>query len=203
MLMKYVLGVFGFIILTIVAVVLLATTIESRNPNLQEGEKTVKLADYTDRNASVTYITQGRIVGNEDYREIRITVTQRERKIEVIRGYSGSILKQQTTPNTADAFEVFAKALDAAGYSREKNTPQEDMSGVLRATDTFIPSMRVANRSSVTGRHHVAAKGASAVTAGRSNACSRTRYRATQASFQTYSCKFLTKRYCFFEREGA
>jgi hypothetical protein len=146
--MKYVLGVFGFIILTIIAVVLLATTTGNRLNTTQEGEKIVNLADYT-KNGVVTYTTQSRILGAEDYREVRIIISPTERRVQLLTGYDGTIAKEQTFPNTSNAFEAFLQALSNAGFSRERNTTNKDIAGVCPLGRRMIYDLTADNKDVV------------------------------------------------------
>ena len=129
MLVKYVLGILGFIILTVIAVVLLASTTSNRLEDNQEGNKVVNLADYI-QNGEVSYTTEGKIVGEEDYKSVRITVSPTNRRAQVLSGYSEKVEKEQNFANTSDAFDAFMRSLNNAGYSREREVANKDMRGV-------------------------------------------------------------------------
>lgn len=143
--MKYVLGVFAFIILAIVAIVLLSTTTGNRDPNRQEGERIVNLVDYANTPAAVTLTTQGRIVGQENYREIRVTVSRDQRLVEIISGYNGTVERQQSTPNTPEAFDAFMRALTTTGFTRERDTVQKEVRGTCPTGRRFIYGLRQGN----------------------------------------------------------
>jgi hypothetical protein len=126
--MKYVLGVLGFIILAVIAVVLLATTTGNRSDGVQEGTKIVNLADYIS-GGEVSYTVAGKIVGEEEFKSVRITVSPSERKIQVLSGYSDKVEKEQVYANTGDAFDAFMRSLSNAGYTRERSVKNKDMRG--------------------------------------------------------------------------
>jgi hypothetical protein len=125
--MKYILGVAGLLIVLIVAIVLIA----SRGPApTQEGKKAVVLADYADKDAKVVLTTQGKIVGEESFRTVHISVTRTERVVEILDGYEEAFDKRNTYQNNEAAYSTFIKALDKAGFSREKKTDIKDETGV-------------------------------------------------------------------------
>jgi hypothetical protein len=125
--MKYILGIAGLVVILIVAIVLIA----SRGPApTQQGKKAVVLSEYADKDAKVVLTTQGKIVGEEDFRTVRISVTRTERVVEVLDGYEETFEKRNTYQNSEAAYSTFIKALDKAGFSREKKTDIKDETGV-------------------------------------------------------------------------
>ncbi len=133
--MRYVLGVIGLIILAILAIALIGRT---GNQPAQEGKPVVKLVDYENSGARVTHTTEGRIVGEDAHKSIRITVDRNERKAEVLTGYQGSVEKSQSWPNNSEAFQVFIRALSNAGFTRERETTQKDERGICPQGNRFI-----------------------------------------------------------------
>lgn len=127
--MKYLFGVLGFIVLTVIAIVLLVSATNNRRPDTTEGERVVNLADYIDNSATVTFTAKGRVVAEEDYREIVISVTPTERRVAVIKGYNGAVDKQQTFPNSQEAYEAFLHALSKTGFTVERETNNKDIEG--------------------------------------------------------------------------
>jgi hypothetical protein len=121
------LGVIGLLVLLVVAIVLIA----SRGPGetTQQGKKAIALADYADKDAKATYTIRGKIVGEESFKSVRISVTRRERRYELLSGYEDTIQDSKTFYNTDAAYSVFIKALDKAGFSREKTTTIKDETG--------------------------------------------------------------------------
>lgn len=129
--MRYVLGVFGILILMILAVVLIAR----RGPNetattVQTGNKQVSLADYEDKPAMAILTVRGEVTGDEQRRGIRITVSAQERDLEILKGYNETVESRQSFPNNNNAYANFLSALDAAGFSREQATDIKDDRGV-------------------------------------------------------------------------
>lgn len=66
----------------------------------------------------VQYTIRGVIKGNEEYHSIRFTIDGTVRRIEILEGYSDTVIKTQETENTSDAYNSFVAALNGAGFSR-------------------------------------------------------------------------------------
>lgn len=74
----------------------------------------------------VTYTVYGEVVAEEDRRAIRITITNSERKVEVLKGYDQSIIKSQVLSNKESAFDSFLLALETAKYSTRDTAVKND-----------------------------------------------------------------------------
>ena len=72
---------------------------------------------------------QGRLVGQGDRRAIAIHISQNERRLEILTGYEEKLLSSQTYPNTPAAYETFLRALEQAGFGRERRTLLVDERG--------------------------------------------------------------------------
>jgi hypothetical protein len=78
------------------------------------------LSEIANSPKEVKFVTQGRIVGNETYREIRITVTRSSRVLEVVEGYENTVTSRTVFPNNENAFHTFLSALSDAGFTSSK-----------------------------------------------------------------------------------
>lgn len=106
----------------------------SKGSNKSE-EKTAtqeqQLYDYSNSNsAKVVFTTQGAIVGNDQFRSIRITVTRDQRKIEILDGYTNEVKSSRTFANNQAAFDTFLHALLNAGYTKTRNSKVADERGM-------------------------------------------------------------------------
>lgn len=90
-------------------------------PTTPGGASKVVLSDIANSPKEVKFVTQGRIVGNETYREIRITVTRSSRVLEIVEGYENTITSRSIFPNNEDAFKTFLSALADAGFTSSKS----------------------------------------------------------------------------------
>lgn len=131
--MKYVLGVIGAVILAILAIIIIG----GRGPNTEEtaqkagAKKAISVVDYADKlNSEVSWTVQGRLVGEDQHKSIRIVVSQNERRYEVLSGYEGSIESVQRFPSSPAAYDTFLRALDVAGFSKERKVTRTDERGV-------------------------------------------------------------------------
>jgi hypothetical protein len=130
--MRYVLAIIGMIIVIVVAFLLLfggRGTDEVREPLMVE---------YSQRPAEVIYTARGRIVGDEEFRSVRITVNRSERIMEVLYGYQEDREVYQTYPNNAEAYTTFMLALGQSGYGNERNVDNDDERGVCPLGRRFV-----------------------------------------------------------------
>jgi hypothetical protein len=123
--MRYILGILAVIIVIIVASMLIFG-----GRGRDDVDREPLMVEYSQRPAEVVYTARGRIVGDEDFRTVRITVNRTERIMEVLYGYEEEAEVYQTYPNNSEAYTTFMLALDQAGFARERDTNTEDERGV-------------------------------------------------------------------------
>lgn len=129
--MRYILGVFGIIVLLLLVVILIVRSGPSEPVGeVQTGKPQVNLAEYELKPATVSLTTRGQITADETRRAIRISVSQQERAIEVLEGYDETVVTRQTFPNNREAYKIFLSALSSAGFTREQETEIKDERGV-------------------------------------------------------------------------
>ena len=83
----------------------------------------VSLMSYANTDAAASMYIDGPVVANQDHNAVHITVDRNQTSIEVIKGYDGQVVAQQTLPNTQASYLEFLSALDKAGYTKGKNDP--------------------------------------------------------------------------------
>lgn len=127
--MKYVLGTLATIFALVLLVIFVFNRGDSNTP-ADNKETVTKLVDYAKKNSEVTHTTIGPLVGEDQHREIRITVTAAERRLDVISGYSGTVISTQTFPNTTAAYEAFLSALGGQGFIAKKDSDVADQRSV-------------------------------------------------------------------------
>lgn len=129
--MKYILGVFGVIVLLLLIVILIVRTGPS-DPigDVQTGDRQINLGEYESKPATVSLTTRGEVTADETRRAIRITVNQQERAIEILEGYEETVVSRQTFANNSDAYKIFLSAIKNAGFTRERETEITDERGV-------------------------------------------------------------------------
>jgi hypothetical protein len=139
--MKYVLAVFGVIVVFVLAIILI--TGNSSTQPAQTGAKKIALADYIDRDSALVFTQQGKIVGDQDYRSVRISINRIDRRVDVMQGYDNVVIKSQTFANTSAGYNTFVKALDLAGYTRQRTSKFNNEVGVCPLGNRFIYQLTV------------------------------------------------------------
>lgn len=134
--MKYVISVIGIVLALFVVIIILISG--GSGSKAAKPTTTTSLVDYNKSSTSVSFTTQGPIVGDEDYREIRITISQSKRVVQILKGYNQNVIKAQTFSNNEKAYQVFLAALDLAGFRSEKKSTIGDYSGTCSQGDRFI-----------------------------------------------------------------
>lgn len=123
--MKFVFGTLATIAILILAIVFVFNRDEPTTPQANT-KKAAQLVDYAKKDSSVTHTTIGELVGEDEHREVRITVSQSERTIDIIGGYSAIVISSQSYPNTLEAYETFLSALGGQGYLNSRETEIKD-----------------------------------------------------------------------------
>ena len=80
----------------------------------------IVLSDLANSNQEVKLVTEGKIVGNETHRELRITISGSARTLEIIEGYENTVVSRQVFPNNQDSYQTFLSALQDAGFTKSR-----------------------------------------------------------------------------------
>lgn len=88
------------------------------------------LVDYGDKNSEVSSLTDGVINGDDIHRQIKITVNRDFRRIDIIQGYQGNVIKSQTFANNQEAYQVFLDAISRTGFGKVRRTSVVNEAGV-------------------------------------------------------------------------
>ncbi|MFO0920687.1 MAG: hypothetical protein U0451_03365 [Candidatus Saccharimonadales bacterium] len=138
--MRYILGVIGMIVLGIIAVILFGNAVSNNGgdqPAPSETTQTTKTIDHINDKSRVQFTKYGNINSNEDRRTLKIYVSQNERVIEVLDGYTETVRKRQTYSNNYEAYKVFMYALDKAGFTSKKETKVSNPTGICPKGYTY------------------------------------------------------------------
>ena len=93
--------------------------------------------------AVVTFQTDGVINGNDQHRQIQISVSKTSRTLTVFQGYQGSVLSTQSFSNNDSAFQGFLNAIYGAGFTNTKsNSTQTNIAGACPLGNRFIYSSK-------------------------------------------------------------
>jgi hypothetical protein len=135
--MKYIIAVVGVILAAFIAILVIVNRNpgDPKSPNLRGA---VSLTDYDNLNATISLTTQGKLVGESERQGVRISVTRTERKIEILRGYDEAVERSNTYPNSQSGYESFIRALDNAGFTRNRPSKFDDNRGVCPLGNKYI-----------------------------------------------------------------
>lgn len=137
---RYVLIILGVLIVIIIAVIIFNVINRPSNKNTESSTAApTSLSTYADTAATVSYTIGGVIRGNDQYRAIKITVSNTGRTIQILSGYQGQILKSQTTPNNIQAYQQFLAAIQNQGFLSQRTNPTAtNMEGQCPLGNRFI-----------------------------------------------------------------
>lgn len=127
---RYFVGVAIIIVILTLIAVFVSNRGDDSNQPAKNTEQTAKLIDYADKSSEVSFTTIGQLVGNDQHRSIRITVSPSERRIEVLGGYEQQVLSSQSYENNQVAYETLLSALGGQGFIRSKKTTITDSRSV-------------------------------------------------------------------------
>lgn len=120
---------------------------KGRNTNVPVG---IHLADYVNKdNSSVRWTMQGRLVGEDSYRAVRVTVTPGYRRAEILEGYNDKVSKTVELPNTKAGYTDFLLALDNLRFSQERKVRQPDDRGVCPLGYRYIYELNEGDKQKI------------------------------------------------------
>lgn len=122
---RYVIGVL-LLLFALVLIVLGFNLIRSifksdSNKPPSQTAKSVKLEEAAQSGKAVQYTIDGNVVGKEEHRTIKISIDNKVRRVEVLEGYNGEIIKSQETINSPEAYKAFTSALSGAGFTSSRD----------------------------------------------------------------------------------
>lgn len=102
----------------------------------------IDLVTYAGSNAVAQLVLDGPVNADQDHRTVRISVSQNQTQFELIQGYQGNVIRQQTFPNNQPAFAVFLQALNHQNFTRGDNDPsRQDERGYCPQGSRYIYSL--------------------------------------------------------------
>ena len=133
-------GVILLLVGSIIGITIIARNIfDSNEPSTEQVEEHVPLADYNRPGIRIGLEVQGPVVAKEKRVAYRLSVSRTDRVMQVIRGYDGFIEKEERLDNNEEAFGVFLKALDRAGFDRvDESYTNDDEEGVCASGRRYI-----------------------------------------------------------------
>jgi len=185
--MRYVLAAIGFIVGFVLLVVLIVTLRPSTTNTSQTKTASPKLADVASSNATTRLVTAGPINALENHREIRITINNSSRTVNVLDGYQGNILAQETFTNTTEAYQAFLAALDRSGFTIVKKSIYDTPAGLCPLGNRYTYELYdTPSNSPYRSFSHWSVSCSSIATFGGNGATTRTLFQAQIPNYQTF-----------------
>ena len=107
-------------------------------PKEQTSSQTQTVKKLSTDAQSVTYTVYGKVVAEEDRRAIRITISDSERKLEVLQGYDENVLKSERLSNKHSSFEALLLALETAKFTTRDTSIKTDDRSLCPLGSRFV-----------------------------------------------------------------
>lgn len=133
---------YGVVTLIIAFLAIIGTVVFvslNSGPAATSSARVTRLADYDGKDsANISWTMQGRLVGEDQRRAIRVIVSRETRSIEILAGYAERVERSAQYTNSPESFAAFTRALDVANFGRERNVSQPDERGICPLGNRFI-----------------------------------------------------------------
>ena len=125
----------GFILIIILVIFLFVGGGKKNTPTTPA--KT--LPSYANTDATVSMTIDGPINGDDAHRAIKVTVGQNSRELDVIQGYSGTVIQTNPFYNSQNAYNVFLHAINLSGFTllRKGTSASLDSTGQCALGERF------------------------------------------------------------------
>lgn len=131
-----------FLIFVVGCIFLLSLVFGGGNKSGNSSKNSVKnsfsLLDYVDTDSKVVVTTNGRIIGDDEHRAVRVSVTRSTRKIEIIQGFQGNVIDSKEYPNNSDAYKQFLAALSKTNFGKVRKGEYGTETGVCASGRRFV-----------------------------------------------------------------
>lgn len=89
------------------------------------------LEDFANSDSQVRLTYSGPVEGQEEFDQIRMTISRNQRSLEIIKGYGQDVAKRQRLSNTPEAYATLLRALYINNFTRSQaNDLGDDARGV-------------------------------------------------------------------------
>jgi len=96
------------------------------------------LGNYSDTNAEVTLLIDAPTNVDQDHRQVRITVSGTQNKIEVMQGYQGTVTASRTYASNSASFAAFLQSLKLANFTKGNTKSTTDYRGYCPLGDRYV-----------------------------------------------------------------
>lgn len=136
---RYILAVVLILLVAIFGTVFLVKQFTRDSHTIQTTLHVVHPADFIDKdNASVSWTHQGRLLGDDRRRSVRVTITPTERRADLLSGYGERVEKSIVLGNDKKGYGDFLRALENMHFGQERSVKQTDERGACPLAFTYI-----------------------------------------------------------------
>jgi hypothetical protein len=130
----------AFFIGSIIFIVILVTIFGHGGKKPAPGPQLNPLPAYAGTNAAVSFAEDGIVNADQLHRSIRITVSNSQVTLDVLKGYNPQVIQSNSFENNQEAYTVFLKAINNAGFlAKTKNAKiPDDETGQCALGSRFI-----------------------------------------------------------------
>lgn len=108
----------------------------------------VDVGKYADTAATATLLIDAPTNIDQDHRQVKITVSQTQNEIDLIKGYEGTVIDSHTYSNNAAAFGAFLQSLKLMNFSKGNSDPtQTDYRGYCPTGDRYVYTFNDGNKN--------------------------------------------------------
>lgn len=110
----------------------------SSDENIDNQQTELVLGEQNNLLSSVQFVIRGPIIAQEEHLEIRFTISQRTRLLQLINGYDGKVQKSISLPNTSNSYQALLDALEVNGFNEQKSTVGDGPEGICAANQVYF-----------------------------------------------------------------
>ncbi len=138
--MRVVLAVLIGLGLVAIALILIFRAFSSLGSNDQPADVgQTALVQQADKNSEVRLTIQGRITSEQEHRNIVVSVTKNEARLQVLSGYQNTVVSTVTFANNEASYAEFLRALDLLGFTKgDDNEALSDERGYCPAGSRYV-----------------------------------------------------------------
>ena len=139
---------FGLVIVVLIVVLFFSNN--SSQSNAQLNQKLNNFAAYSNTDSVASVDINGPINGQSIHNEAKISVSSSEVNLQVYQGYDGSVIKNETFPNSQNSYAAFLRALYINGFdSTPKTNSVTSPVGICSSGDTYSFSLTLGSTNIV------------------------------------------------------
>lgn len=100
---------------------------------------TKSLVNYATTDAEFVMLIDGPVESDQTHQSLRITVSRDQNVIQLMNGYEGQVVNQQSFASNSTAYAAFLKSLDKAGFAKKAlTTVSSDERGYCPLRNRFV-----------------------------------------------------------------